>query len=110
MKDLTYFSSGRTRIVYLLPGDKYVLKAPANEKGIHDNFYEAELYHQYRLKGDIIPKARCRIVPGTFFLVMEKVIFPKDYSNLPDWTNWVDSIQVGYNSKGMLVAYDYGWY
>lgn len=27
---------------------------------------------------------------------------------LPDWINSVDGGQVGYNKKGLLLAYDYG--
>lgn len=107
--NLEYFASGRTRVVYLLD-DKFVLKAPGNEKGIRDNFYEAKLYKDFRLNGSFIPKAKCRIIPGTFFLIMERIKFPVSYENLPDWTMSVDSLQIGYNSQGLLVAYDYGWF
>lgn len=53
--------------------------------------------------------ARCRLVPGTFLLIMERVKEAPD-ADLPDWSFAMDCRQVGYAAKdGLIVAYDFGF-
>lgn len=96
---------GRNRSVYLLPSGKYVLKVPKNEDGNRDNSLEAI---RYRNRQDWQNLARCKMVPGTFLLVMEYVDVNIPSEEKPDWTKYVDGGQVGYTLKGKIVAYDYG--
>lgn len=112
---LKYLGSGRNRAVYLLPGGKYVIKIPINALGLADNDEE----HCFRHMKDPWAKkervfARCRLIPGTFLLVMEYVEdasyqeIRNKLGKVPEWVGCIDSGQVGFNRQGKLVAYDYG--
>lgn len=107
--------SGCTRESWLTPTG-YVVKIPINDN-YQDNEREAQLWKErHNLYGDRKDwkLARCRLIPGTNILVME-YIKPIEFSNryqpdspsLPKWCYEVDGCQVGYNSKGEIVAYDY---
>jgi hypothetical protein len=106
-----YLGSGRNRAVYQLRKD-YVIKVPINEDGFADNFNEDRAYHRRRNE----PLAAARMVyadksDGIPLLVMEYVEPVKSFKDLPSWVYSIDSMQVGYNRKGKLVAYDYGdWF
>jgi hypothetical protein len=112
---LKYIGSGRNRDVYLLPGGKYVLKVPRNDKGKFDNWEE----HCFRYLGDPYEgkkgrRAKCRMIPGTDLLVMEYLTSfwerGIEGSHLPKWVDCVDCMQVGYNINGKLRMYDWGYY
>lgn len=52
-----------------------------------------------------IPLAKCRL-HNSGILIMEYVE-QVSLDNLPDWCDFVDCRQVGYNRYSQLVAYDY---
>lgn len=71
----------------------------------------------YETKDPYIPVAECRmetdysvVTEGMDVLVMEKVdiqgVSHLGYKDMPDWVGSVDCAQVGYDRKGLLVAYD----
>lgn len=100
-----FLGQGRTRKVFRR--GNVVVKIPLNEKGFLDNAMEAGMYRKYGKKGDIVPYARCRLTRAGF-LVMEYVAPVARGFVAPDWAGFVDCCQVGHNSKGELLAYDYG--
>lgn len=103
-KNLKLLGIGRNREVFLSPSGKYVVKVPINDLGIYDNAYEAELFAKYGRKDHL---AKCRLIGKV--LVMEYIeIHRMKYNELPEWVLSVDCLQVGFNRKGQLLAYDYG--
>jgi len=105
----------------------YIIKYPKCFRGVLCNLNEA---YSYKLSS--YRKAKCRIIysNGIPLLVMEKVDSvwshrPDSYwtserasdldfeavtNELPAWCNKLrDGAQVGYNSSGKLVCYDYAW-
>ena len=91
---------GTTRLV--VRDVDWVIKLPINIEGEGCNYNEHEKYRS----GDR-RLARCRLVGNV--LVMEYVTHhPEPIGKLPSWCSFIDCCQVGYNRKGMLVAYDYG--
>jgi hypothetical protein len=106
---------GNTRVVYLLPSKKHVLKLPKDEEGTYDNFREDFRYKQWKS----IELARCRVIKDTNYLIMEyvqpaefrggfKEIKTNDgWIGCPGWVLSIDCCQVGWNLAGKLVAYDY---
>lgn len=106
-------NSGRNRVVFRLKSGNYVLKFPLNEDGVSDNDWEASICSN-KNEEDIDevqwPKTRYIEIEGFICCVME-YIEPITYFEdkvLPDWIHSVDGGQVGYNKKGVLLAYDYG--
>lgn len=103
MKIWTYLGTGRNRAVYLLPGNRNVIKIPLNDEGVFQNEYEARSAKRddwlYRWQ-----KARCRLIFPC--LIMEYVELGP-FSDLPDWSDYVDCQQVGKNRLGNFVAYDW---
>lgn len=95
-----WLGHGRHRAAFLSNGGN-VIKVPMCGNGVSDNAFEAAEF-----KRNPKYKARCR--RAGLLLVME---FVKQHSclayDLPKWTHYIDCQQVGYNSKGTLVAYDY---
>ena len=102
--------SGRNRVTWRV--DNEVIKVPTNEWGVRDNEHEA-CFGQSYLNGER-KLARCRRQDepnGLPIVIMEYCIpYHKkiSYTELPEWTNWIDCQQVGFNPDGELVAYDYG--
>lgn len=82
-----------------------VIKILLNDFGFNDNSFEA------RSKKNIdfgIPRSKIILVDDIPLLVMEyiePVIFD-DITNYPEWSDFVDCRQIGYNNKGQLLAYD----
>ena len=97
---------GRNRKVYE-HGD-YVIKVPLNKKGEADNMYEAETFKKEGDKG-YIKYARCRLLKNYLVMIKLKTDIGSNHK-LSEWTDWVDCAQVGYDKKGNLLAYDYGWF
>lgn len=104
---------GRTRAVFDR-GDGYMVKVAMNGEGLMANRSEILTHEE---PDSYIPVAPCRmetdysVVPeGMEVLVMEKVDIKGashlSYKEMPDWVGSVDCGQVGYDSKGRLVAYD----
>jgi len=104
-----FIGEGNDRKVYQLPSGN-VIKIPIP----HTNGEFVNCREDYLWKNRINYDeqfARCRLIPGTFLLVMEFVktfSCSSDYKNLPNWCSYIDCSQVGLNKKGKLVAYDYG--
>jgi hypothetical protein len=105
-KGYKLIGEGRTRRVYLSPRLLYVIKVPKeNTNGWLDNKREGKIYQERERYEEKF--ARCRFLKNDL-LVMEYVkIVPLDCDNTPQWVSWIDCQQVGYNHKGVLVAYDY---
>lgn len=93
-------------MVYLSRSGKHVIKVPICYRGQYANEQEARDYRDGSFLGRS-RLARCREakLDGQWVLVMERV----EPANgvLPEWTDFVDCRQVGYNRKGNLVAYDW---
>lgn len=97
---------GRNRIAFSI-SKKYIAKIPLNEEGVYDNCFERRSFKNRR--NPQYPYARCRMC-GDFVLIMEKLDLKINKKYLPDWVKWVDCAQVGYDSRGILKIYDYGYY
>lgn len=111
---------GRNRNVFILPG-KIVVKIPTCLDGFTDNDWEGSISN---LDDDPeeIRYARTRLcyykdVPIVFMEYVEFIEYVEfatsreikmTLGHEPDWTYSVDGGQVGFNSKGKLVAFDYG--
>jgi hypothetical protein len=98
--------SGRNRIVF---ESKFcVVKAPLNLEGVDDNQKEARLFNTN--KKNMYAKCRLAKVHNTYLLVMERLRELKwnERDILPEWAkSLTDGQQVGFNSKGKILAYDY---
>lgn len=100
---------GRNRVVFRV-SEVEVVKIPLGEIGIHGNITEADIYAREGKDG-YIPYAACELFyseEGIPLLRMEYITrFSEAWSGLPKWADYVDGCQVGYDSEGRLVAYDY---
>jgi hypothetical protein len=110
-KELLYVGVGRTRIVFLTPSQKSVIKIPLSWDGMADNDWEYRTFTKNRKSGECV-YAPCRpsSLLGFPVLLMRKLdldIPPVD--QLPDWAGCIDCFQVGLDKEGRLLAYDYGW-
>lgn len=79
----------------------------------YENFVEIpkDRYDKFDPEDERIPTAECRFLDFGYshikLLSMERIWnFPKAGEKLPSWTQLVYGSQVGYNSRGQLVAYD----
>lgn len=96
-KPFTFLGEGRHRRVYR--HGNYVIKIPLSYEGLASNDKEAKTY-QCTTDGWLfgIRYARCRLYSNGF-LIMEYVE-STNCKFLPDWVNYIDCQQVGYNRKG----------
>ena len=105
-----YLGAGGSRMTFTRPGSKYVLKIPVSKMGIRCNEEEANAF-----RADKRRLARCRMIvlSGLKCLLMEKLDVSDIYNRLgreaPSWTCHMDGLQIGYNRKKELVAYDYAY-
>ncbi len=101
-----FLGEGRNRLVFL--HGNFVVKVPRNDYGCYDNEREADISRSFRHGNGGIHYARCRLIPGSFILVMELVdlVFKNPKEN--GWWDFVDCQQVGLTRFGKLVAYDFG--
>lgn len=94
---------GRNRATFI--GKNYVFKIARNGCGEIDNWYEARVKSEEYCKGRIIEIDEVRV------LVQEKVIpyyqAGVKAKDLPDWVDFIDCAQVGFDRKGVLKAYDF---
>lgn len=93
-------SCGRNRACFY--SKHCVIKFPLNMNGVIDNKWEASYKDSTCAKGKIV------IFKGVELLIQEKLSYPKNFKNLPDWVDFVDCMQVGYDKRGNLKAYDFG--
>lgn len=105
--DYDFLGYGRSRIVFSY-GNNHVVKVPISNDGFMDSGREARTS---AMEDSFIPIADCHFIPWDEdfeVLLMERVtpIMGLGYSQLPDWVGYVDCAQVGYNSRGAMVAYD----
>lgn len=104
-----YLAEGRNRIVFI-KDEQWIVKVPKNEMGILNNQQEADRYKKFGKTKDIIAYAECRIEHDTNdipLLIMEKISETIPDKDMPEWASYVDGNQVGLNSKGEIVAFDY---
>lgn len=101
-------AQGRHRRVF--ESKHCVVKLPISLEGNSANLHEA---YTFKTNPNYI-YARCRLIRigDLYVLFMEKVrtrFNPYDKNEkFPDWVDSIDCGQVGFNSKGKLVAYDFG--
>lgn len=118
--DWEYLGKGRHRKVYGLPSGRNVIKVPIGRMGKAANLWEAIVWRTrkdqinwpWMLQNEIrsIKPARCRLVPGTYLLVMErleKVDYPLTLNKAYPWIGEVDLFQVGRDRQGEIKAYDF---
>lgn len=101
-----FLGEGTQRRVYRR--GNYIIKLPISWDGLNSNDKEARTY-QSTSDGWLfgIRYAKCKL-HSSGLLIMEYVE-PAHGKELPRWTCYVDCQQVGYNRRGHLVAYDYGY-
>ncbi len=96
---------GRNRLVFA--NDRIVLKFPRCCDGEADNDWEG------CVSGPTLARGKRLVIDGFICVMQERV--QRIYAdvpcpeNLPDWTDFIDGQQVGYDRKGVLRAYDYGY-
>lgn len=96
-----FLGIGRNRAVFKLSANN-VIKVPINDYGVCDNSYEAFN------KKDVeygIPRSKAFVLSGIALLIMEYIQHVQ-LDNPPDWSDYIDCRQIGYNKKGQLLAYD----
>lgn len=96
-----FLGIGRNRVVFKLSADN-VIKVPLNYNGVCDNSYEAFN------KKDVeygIPRSKAFTLSSITLLVMEYIQHVQ-LDNPPEWSDYIDCRQIGYNKKGQLLAYD----
>lgn len=104
-----HIATGRTRAVFMSPTGLRVVKVPVTDYGYFDNATEVSLWR----RGVVFPRwqlARCRLHKGTGFLVMDHVEPFLDMKMLLreyPWSGSIDCMQVGYDRRRQVVAYDY---
>jgi hypothetical protein len=120
--DWEYLGEGRHRKVYGLPSGRNVIKVPIGQMGKAANLWEAIVWKtrhnqakwpwmlQNELRG-IVP-ARCRLIPGTYLLVMERleeILHTYNIKRSPhhEWVNDVDCFQVGFDRQDKVKAFDF---
>lgn len=123
-KRLELLGSGSSRMTFASPCGRFVYKVPRNGWGEEDNRLEAEISKQWLRKTghDGRRPARCKMIPGTNILVMERLNLPfekMDYLRgvpekddpRPPWTKLLTDgrTQVGLTKGGQWAVYDYGW-
>ncbi len=116
-KGLRYVDSGSTRDTYMSKSGLFVVKVPRDPVFQDDNYNEAITYKNTGGIGwdDETRYAKCRLFTfhGVKLVIMETVEVirhPEWYEaplDLPEWINYLDNKQVGYDRQGRLVAYDY---
>lgn len=94
---------GRNRATFI--SKHCVIKFPLNDNGIADNDWEGSV------SGPELAKGRWIEIDGFVCVIQEKLTMLEDFSykNLPDWVGSVDGGQVGYDKKGRLKAFDFGY-
>ena len=117
--DLKYLSralevhEGRNRRVYIMRN--LVIKIPRNLNGVADNDWEGSISNGMTQTGNYVRYARTRLchvddIPVVFMERVEAATFKRVeqcIGYVPEWTNRVDSFQVGFTRR-QKVAYDYG--
>ena len=126
-----HVGTGGSRITFLTPDKKYVVKFPWFEYGILVNKDEHHIWHKYKnnpepTRGMVF--APCRLIYGSILIMRavsvlcgnaygdrqgRKVIEgdPDLPNDAPPWASLVDCHQVGKLPNGRWVAYDYGdWF
>ncbi len=121
-KSFKYSGHGGFRIAFRT--NHYIYKFPVNGKGIEDNFSEYKQFKQYGRKGYsifktetsdvILPLAKCRliVINNIPVLVMEllnnldgdEILLQEVFQII---RNCEDGNQLGKNSNGNLLCYDY---
>lgn len=106
-----YLDRGRTRVCFTDENDR-VIKIPFTREGYQASSREVSTYENFQKDPTSgIPTAECFYtqIEGIEIplLSMERLLeFPTFDYLLPEWVDAVDCGQVGFNSKGELVAYD----
>ncbi len=106
--------TGRNRNVFILKNN-IVVKIPVNLCGIADNDWEGSISNANDDPEEIrFARTRLTYYKGVPIVFMEHVTYAgkreieKRLGYEPDWVMSVDGGQVGFNTKGQLVAFDYG--
>lgn len=97
-------SCGRHRAAFI--SKHCVIKFPLCDKGIADNSYEATSTDEVNAKTKLINV-------GDFpCAIQERLVMPtsEQRKEFPSWTDFIDCCQVGFDKKGNLKAYDFGYF
>lgn len=118
--DWEYLGEGRHRKVYGLPSGRNVIKVPIGQMGKTANLWEAIIWKTRHDQANwpwmlqnltrAIQPARCRLIPGTYLLVMErleKIDYPSKLRVNHPWVGEVDFFQVGRDRQGNVKAFDF---
>lgn len=97
-------SCGRHRATFF--SKHCVIKFPLNFKGLTDNSYEA------KNKDETHAKTKLFDMNDFTCAVQEKLRMPskEEFKKLPSWTDFIDCQQVGFDKKGNIKAYDFGYF
>lgn len=95
-------SCGRSRATFI--SKHCVIKFPLNFEGLLDNSHESRYQDETTAKGK-------KFMLGDFLcVVQERLEYPTErLVNPPSWVYSVDCMQVGFDKKGILKAYDFGF-
>ena len=108
---MTVLGSGRHRVAYVDPKDPgWVLKVPKSFRHFKDSISEVHKFHQQSRVPDghrRLAKCKLAMVWDVPCVRMERVTYVKPEDKLPDWAVLIDQREVGYDSEGNLVAFDY---
>lgn len=109
VKKYPKLGEGAFRVV-LQETSKTVIKIPIDDMGISCNLIENIMFKKYSQSG-ILAKCNLFYFKEIPILRMEYVTLWKEAgilkSKLPKWATKIDCAQVGLNSKGKLVCFDY---
>ena len=108
-----FIGFGGTRICFADDSGR-VIKIPFRREGYSASSREVDTYENFSTHPDAgwTPMAECFFTKidgiNIWLLSMERVRMfgSRRGKTLPDWVSTVDCFQVGYNSDGVLVAYD----
>lgn len=110
LEDHESLGAGGTRWAFRQGG--VVVKLAMNTLGLIHNWLEADLYRRLKELNPYPPEnppvpARCRILKNQVALVMA-YLTPCGYTeHAPEWANYLDCQQVGFDRRGVVRAYDY---
>jgi hypothetical protein len=95
--------SGRNREGY--GSTSAIFKLPITVDGMYENAWERTRF----VRGPDKNLARCRLLHLEDVPVLAMVLLDTDHTNknLPDWADFIDCRQVGFDRRGNVRAYDY---
>ena len=104
-----FVGSGRHRRV--LKRKNYVIKIPWQIEGVQANISEFKLYRKFKKESDNGKQyAPCKLINNNCLIMKYVKVIDPDFSHkeIDQWVFYLkDGAQVGYDSDGNLLAFDY---